>query len=474
MIRLTALHGVTLTTVMALAGCCTPAPISESVLDCGSRSVAIVVEPSLLPSIRDGLTQFEGDLCTYGYCTVEHSGGFANPAVLRAYLQNLYKGSNHHLVGVILIGDVPHAYQWVTMHSANPNIPDLSEEVISFQYYADLDGTFARSPAYTSPGGHAYSFDLHSGPVEWEIWVGVLPRYKGDVKQTIAAMSRYFTKNHNFRTRQLLRQNVFLQINEHFHATTLAEHNTLMTAMRSGTYSWSPYSNDATARLYFDSPPAGLTVQQGYTDMQNGLADFTVADAHGNWAASGQLTIATVESNPVLTLIFWSNGCAVGDLDHAENFLTSVLYSPTSDVLIAKGTTNSSGGMGNNTNGYFGHNIATFLTADRSFGEAILGHVNVPLIAPWAGDREFFFGSVVVLGDPTLRRSSDWWEQESYAADCASRPQGTVCVRYDDGYSWLVRDSIQRWEMHGSVQTAVGYAARYEHILGTDSIRQNH
>ena len=54
-----------------------------------------------------------------------------------------------------------------------------------------------------------------------------------------------------------------------------------------------------------------------------------------------------------------------GDLDHADNFLTSTLYSPTSDVLIAKGTTNDSGGMGNNSNGFFGHNIATALAAEN-------------------------------------------------------------------------------------------------------------
>lgn len=460
--------------VVAVTGCWTPTLTRDFPVGCGNRSVAIVVEPAVLDAIRSGLSQFEADLCTGGYNTVEHAGGFANPGALRAYLQGLDGEAGRDLAGVILIGDIPHAYQWITLHSTNPTIPDSSEEAISFQYYADLDGTFTKSPAYTSPGGHLYSYDLHSGAVDWEVWVGVLPRYKGGLAQTTSALNRYFAKNHDFRTRRLVRPNVFLQVNEHHHATTPAEHNGILTAMRSGTYSWTPFSNAADAHLYFDSPPGGLTVDQGYTDLQKGVADFTVTDTHGSWGASGQLTIAAVETNPVRTLFFWSNGCAVGDLDHTDNFLTSVLYSPTSDVLIAKGTTNDSGGMGNNSNGFFGHNIATALAAEEAYGDAVLVHVNVPLVTPWSEDREFYLGTPVILGDPTLRRSNEWWEQDPYPLDCATRPESTVCVRYDDGYTWLVRDSIRGWERVGAIQTAVGNEARYEHVIGTDLVRLNH
>jgi len=447
-----------------LTGCCSTRFTKDFPIGCGNRTVVIVVEPSLLASIRTGLSQFEADLCTSGYNTIEHTTGFSNPSELRTYLHGLYEEPDRNLVGAILIGDIPHAYQWVTLN-------DFGQEAISFQYYADLNGTFSKSPTYTSPNDHEYSYDLHSGDMGWEIWVGVLPRYKGDPAQTTTAINRYFAKNHDFRTRRLMRPNIFLQISEHFQATTMEEHNFFMDAMRSGTYSWTPFSNSAGARLYFNSLPVGLSVGQGYTDMQNGLADFTVTDSHGYWGASGELTIETVETNPVQTLFFWSNGCAIGDLDQSNNFLTSVLYSPTSDVLVAKGTTNDSGGMGNNLNGFFGHNIAEALAAKETFGDAILSHINVPLVAPWSDSREFHFGTVVVLGDPTLRRSNDWWEQESYPLDCTTRPSCTVCVRYEDGFIWLVRDSIRSWERVGSVQTAVGSVARYEHIIGTNSVR---
>jgi hypothetical protein len=373
---------------------------------CGSRTVALLVDPALRESIRNGLDRFKRDLCITSYDTVEHSAGFADPAALRQYLQGIRKSTGGRLVGAILIGNMPHAYQWVTFTPTNPAFPPTAEEVVSFQYYADLDGAFNKSATYSSPGRHKYSYDLHSGNVNWEIWLGVLPIYKGDLQRTATDINRYFAKNHAYRNGRLTRPNVFLQVNEHAIANTIADHNIQMAAMRSGAYSWTPFSNSLGARLYFNSPPAGLSVQQGYEDLQAGLADFTVTDSHGSPAASGQLTISTVESKPVRTLFFWSNGCAIGNLDHPDNFLTSVLYSPTSEVVVAKGTTNDSGGMGNNLYGFFGHNIASALEAGTSFGEGVLSHVNVPLISPWSGAREFHFATAVILGDPTLLRLS--------------------------------------------------------------------
>lgn len=72
-------------------------------------------------------------------------------------------------------------------------------------------------------------------------------------------------------------------------------------------------------------------------------------------------------------------------------------------VLVAKGTTNDSGGLGTNADGFFGHNIATSMEGGESIGAALVDHVNVPLIWPWSTDREFHYASALLLGDPTLR-----------------------------------------------------------------------
>jgi hypothetical protein len=143
-------------------------------------------------------------------------------------------------------------------------------------------------------------------------------------------------------------------------------------------------------------------VDQGYADLSAGVADFTVQDAHGYWGASGKLDIAWVEGRPVRTSFYWSNGCAVADLDRPANFLTSLLYSPSSLVVLAHGTTNNSAGMGNNLSGSYGHNIAVAMGRGDSMGRAILEHVNTPLAELWAPTREYHVGTAVLLGDPSL------------------------------------------------------------------------
>lgn len=369
----------------------------------GATFVALLVDPALAGSIRNGLSRFETDLCNDGYTVIERVSAFSTPSDVRAYLASLYSTTGGKLEGAILIGNLPHAYQWVILASANPSIPSLKEEVISFQYYADLNGSFGASPGYVSPGGHSFSYDIHSGDVNWEIWVGVMPLYKGDYLKSIEAINRYFNKNHAYRTGAYTIPRAFLDIFEFSSAATLQEQNTIMSQLTTGTYAWTPFSNASNAHIYFNSPPGNLSVAQGYAQLSAGAADFTVIDAHGSWLGTGQINIPWVESHPVNTVFFWSNGCAVGDLDHADNFLTSALYSPTSSAVVAKGTTNNSGGMGSNANGFFGHNIATAMSQGKSIGQAILSHVNVPLIYPWSDSREFHTGTTIILGDPTLK-----------------------------------------------------------------------
>ena len=65
-------------------------------------------------------------------------------------------------------------------------------------------------------------------------------------------------------------------------------------------------------------------------------------------------------------------------------------------------------------------------------------------------------------------------EQES--GDCRRPPRGT-CIRYDDGYTWLVYDTVLGWDKRGSwqgrtIQVVVGAKADYYHVLGTRYIRE--
>lgn len=385
--------------VLVWCGACTPPSACPS----AQRTVELIVNPELGPAIDPGLVRFAQDLCADGYEVTETRRSFASPVELREHLQARRSALGSRLDGVILVGEAPRAYQFVTLESANPNIPSFSEEVISYQFYADLDGSFTASPGYHSPEGRTYSYDQHGGNVDWELWVGVLPLYQGSVSDTEAALVRYFDKNHAYRAGADPLPRAFLQVSEHFTATTSAEHESILGELRSGSYSWQPFSQEDSARIYFDSPPGELNVDQGYAALSGGAADFFVGDAHGWSGAHGKLTIAWAKSNPIKTVFFWSNGCAVGNLDRGENFLSALLYSPTSRVLVAKGTTNNSGGMGNNQEGYSGRNVATALVQGDSLGAAIRRHVNVPLVYPWNETREFHLASPVILGDPTLK-----------------------------------------------------------------------
>ena len=365
----------------------------------GTATVLLLVDPQLRAPLATSITRFANDLCSDAYRVWLANVVPPTPPEIRAYLASALQRSGQTLSGAFLIGDVPHAYQQVVLYSANPSFPDVVEEAISFQYYADVNGVFGRSGGYT--GSHPYSYDVHSGDVDWELWIGVLPMYQGSLAATVDALGRYFEKNHAYRTGGTKPPHAYLEVNEL--QGYGVDDSVVLSSMRDGTYAWTPFSSGPSAHLYFATSTVGRSLLDGYAALRNGIADFTVIDAHGYFAASGIQTIDSVETNPVSTIFYWSSGCAIGNLDYARNFLTSIIYSPTSAVLVAKGTTNNSGGMGNNVNGFYGHNIAAALAAGASFGGAILGHVNVPLAGGWAHDREFYFGTPVVLGDPTLR-----------------------------------------------------------------------
>lgn len=487
------------------AGPVTPAAPNvgeENRLVCGSgeRGIVLLVDPELAAGIQTSLNGFTADVCSEGYSVVERVEDFPDPPALRAALQDLHGRTGLDLQGALLIGDHPYAYQFFTVEFANPDIPAVSEEVITTQYYSDLDGEFLTSEGFVSPGGHPFSFDIHQGEMDWEIWVGVLPPYRGDLEATISAVNSYLSEVHAYRSGAVDLPRAYLEVNEHFQAADEEEYQRYLELMRSGQYAWTPFSEEETARLYFNAPGQGLTAAQGYHDLSVGYADFAVLSAHGSWRAHGPLNLDWLDDNSLKTIFLWSNGCAVGNLEYEQNFLTEALYHPDSMVLVAKGTTNDSGGMGTNQEGFFGHNIAVRLDGGLSFGEAVLGHVNVPLIEPWSGDRELHFATSIILGDPTLRlresggptptveqsnpvpEESQTGEgfvvQAGYQGDCGQRPEGSICLQFGDGYTWLIYDSIigsrETKETHqgNPVQIRIGAAAEYHHVLGTNLVKE--
>jgi len=366
------------------------------------KAVSLLIDGRLTNSIRSNLDIFENDLCNDGYTVFEKSGSFSSPVEVRGYLTNLYR-QNSVLEGAILIGNMPHAYQWVTLHSTNPAYPDTSEKTISFQYYSDLDGVFSTSPGFSIEGQDTtYVFNTHQGEINSEIWIRVLPMYRGEATATIEALKDYFVKNHNYRTRASILPHKVLEVDELLTANNRAQHEEILGGLINGSYSWTPWSNSTNYYPYFNSV-TGLSVDAGYSALANGAADIALLHSHGTAYAHGRLDAGWIETNSIKTFFFWSDSCATGNLDVTRNFLSEVIYNKKSKVVVARGTTNDSGGMGNNRNGFFGHNIATAMQNGMNFGKALLYHTNVPFVWPWSESREYHIATSVVLGDPTLK-----------------------------------------------------------------------
>jgi len=83
--------------------------------------------------------------------------------------------------------------------------------------------------------------------------------------------------------------------------------------------------------------------------------------------------------------------------------------------------------------------------------------------------------AVLVLGAVALYASSARAEtatvQPSYQGDCQRLPTGSICLTFEDGYTWLVQDTISGWgRNHGPIQIFFGAEADYGHELGTDRV----
>ena len=71
--------------------------------------------------------------------------------------------------------------------------------------------------------------------------------------------------------------------------------------------------------------------------------------------------------------------------------------------------------------------------------------------------------------------SASWTTQAPYAGDPRNRPQGTVCITFDDDYHWLITGSVRKWEhwVEGDrkIHAAITGTRRYEHVLGSHEVR---
>lgn len=371
------------------------------------ESVVLLVEEAYLEQLQDSLDQFSRDLCEDNYQVIIAKSNFESPEQIREYLKDLYfEKTAESLAGAILIGDIPYAYQHVTLRFSSPDIPPKYQEFISLQFYADLDGEFFLSAEYQPANGEAPLgepiFDTHQGETDWEIWVSVMPPYLGEQDSTIDALQRYFERNHAYRTGQIDLPRAYIHI-QGYQSTTMEEYEEFLEACLGGTLDWTALKGDSEPQIFFGNEAMGLTDTAGYQAISEFKADFSIFIGHGNVGSVGQINNPWLEENQLATIFFWSHSCSVGNLDNQYHILSQILYHPNSLVLFTTGNTTEAMGLGTNINGPYPRNISTALSRGLSIGEAILLHVNTPLVQHEIPFQEKIFGSKIFYGDLTLK-----------------------------------------------------------------------
>lgn len=361
------------------------------------KSIVLIIDPRLIIGIKDNLKIYVNDLEVEDYNCIIKMSNYTTPEEIRTYLQDEYKKYSPAINGAILIGKIPLARHYYKFIYTNPNIQPTINNGLTTQFYSDLDGMFSKeNPLFPA------SYSSHTGNVKSEIWVSLLPFYE-NVDVTVSKINSFLIKNHNFRTGKMGVQNGFLQIDEHYNATTVAEYNNVMGFMNAGTTSWEPFTSWGNLGIYINNSIGIDDVNYGYNvALQSDKYLFATLDAHGYEKANGNLTIEKALTLNIKPVFVWLGGCNVGNLDFESNVTTEIVYSNKSNTLVAHGCSSFAGGLGNTEDGFFGHNIATAMLAGKSLGDAYLYHNNGTLIFPFSDSFDFHHAYNVFIGDLSL------------------------------------------------------------------------
>lgn len=371
-----------------------------------SASVAILVDSSIEAAIQHELSVFESDLSKDGFSTIIHSLTESTPPQLRSYLQGLYNDPETDLVGAILIGSVPTPRYYIYYPATDMHPQRGPYTGASYQYYEDLDGDFQIRDM------SQWLYDNHTGDVESEIWVSVLPPLASNT-ETISAIQRYFLKNHRYRIGLDRTAAGFLTpiVGSRIETEEMYDYQVdYVLGLIPGSYKWS-YGPLISRGNIFIAPDNLLNDpvnfpgpnQVFYQEIQTGNYDIYSGTGHGSAYRSGPLDRKYLNNN-IINVTFWfEGGCSTVDLDVVPSFGVTALYSETSKVLIFKGATMPQGGLGGSENGYYQLVVGTALVNGKSIGDAILEHRSEPMSEAYASQREYFAAQYILLGDGTLR-----------------------------------------------------------------------
>jgi|GEM_PF-2468512 Ca2+-binding RTX toxin-like protein len=347
----------------------------DFILASASKSLAVFVEPSLLPGISTALDVYRADLQDEGYAvTIEPFAGDADD--LRAELHTRWEQGG--LDGAFFIGDVP--YKNFNYGETFPH--DL--------YFMDLDGTYE---FFDDPGVNDRHVD-GAGDIEPEIYVSRLTTgnmasetwVPGLARPEVDLVNDYLDRVHLYRTGDPAYQyeNSVLSIGA----------DNLVPAP--DTYSPAFLYDELDSVLVND----GRETKEDYFDLLDQDHEWLHVNMHGGAFNIQETDIVQADAKPGYYFL-WQ--CGSGDFsDEADNHELEAYVLGGSRGLAGVGSTKS-GGMQDAENFY------QALGEGQSMGEAMQHYWNQRVVGTDESDPRNLIGwnyGLVVQGDPTLRPAS--------------------------------------------------------------------
>jgi hypothetical protein len=365
-------------------------------------TIAIIVSAEIAHGVSESLGQFKVDLKADGYNIVEKIWSGGTPPQLRDYLADLHSNTTSDLVGAFLLGDLPKPYYRVYYPPYDVCPERGPYEFVSLEFYQDLDGYFDQ--VHVEEFRHSYTYDSHTGKIDNEIWVGVLP-FVWDSSTTIAGINRYFAKNHWYRQGIGLPAKGYLDPVRGSKIDTPELYSYQIDLIINSSYGWGALIKRGNVGIF---PDNSLNDTVKYPDaryawevaMLSNDYDFATFGFHGD--GSIDIDADWVKSHRTTPTFMRDATCSYANIDYYDNLDTALLYADNNAVLVM-GATGPQGGLGQNIDGDYRRNMAQDLAAGKSFGEAYLNHTNAEYVGCCKEQKEYFGAQFIFLGDPTLR-----------------------------------------------------------------------
>ena len=366
------------------------------------QTVIIIIDSVIANGISHSISQFKADLQDDGYNVIQKTWEAGDCQQLREYLAGIHSDTTVDLVGAYLIGNLPVPSFYMYYPATADELERGPETFTTLEYYQDLDGDWDK--IHLENLTTANTFDSHTGKIDNEIWIGVLP-FVSDVSTTIDKINEYFNKNHKFRIGIDRPEKGYIEpIGGSWGVTSPELYQYQVDQVTNTQWAWQPLTKRGNVGIFPDNTMNDLSKYPDskygwHTQMSSNKYDFAVFNFHGdNTNPWNSIKDIRITANFV-----WDGTCAEANISNPGSSIDiDILYRDNNVVLVA-GATGNQGGLGENINGDFRWNIAHDLAKGKSFGQAYLNHTNAKFVGVCEDQREYLGAQFIFLGDPSLK-----------------------------------------------------------------------